>query len=160
MLHVTYPNQIFQGGKYKALPDHVTKVVAVIDDRDHYTVMEIDIPVEKVVIFDGLYKELDKRIDHVVSGMKQCMLQGLNDALRHRADEPSISNVGRSRHPQKAIHGYSLFLGLEEWRLESGELIKQVDTFNCGSIACMKILEIYNLTTLYEVNLMYNTNSI
>ncbi len=29
LLHVTYPNQILQEGKYKALPDHVTKVVAV-----------------------------------------------------------------------------------------------------------------------------------
>jgi hypothetical protein len=35
-----------------------------------------------------------------------------------------------------------------------------VDTFNCGPIACLKILEIYNLTTLYKVNLAYNTNSI
>jgi hypothetical protein len=81
------------------------------------------------------------------------MLLSLNDAIRHRANEPSISNVGKSRHSQKAIHGYSLFLGLEEWRLERGDFIKQVDTFNCGPIACMKILEINNLTTLYEVNL-------
>jgi hypothetical protein len=72
---------------------------------------------------------------------------GLNDAICHRADEPSVSNVGGSRRPQKAIHGYSLFLALEEWRLERGDFIKQVDTFNCGPIACMKILEIYNLTT-------------
>jgi hypothetical protein len=35
-----------------------------------------------------------------------------------------------------------------------------VDTFNCGPIACLKILEIFNLTTLYEVVLAYNTNSI
>ncbi len=35
-----------------------------------------------------------------------------------------------------------------------------MDTFNCGPIACLKILEIYNQTTLYEVNLAYNTNSI
>ncbi len=142
------------------LPDHVTKVVSVMHNRDHYAVMEIDIPVKKVVIFNGLYKELDKWMDHVISGMKQCMLLGLNDTLHHRADEPSVSNVGRSRHPQKAIHGYSFFLGLEEWRLERGEFIKQVDMFNCGPIACMKILEIYNLTTLYEVNLVYNMNSI
>ncbi len=38
--------------------------------------------------------------------------------------------------------------------------MKQVDTFNCGPIACLKILEIYNLTTLYEVNLAYQTHSI
>jgi hypothetical protein len=99
-------------------------------------------------------------MDHVVIGMKKCMLLGLNDALDHRANESSVSNVSRSRHPQKAIHGYSLFLGLEEWRLERGEFIKQVDTFNCGPIACMKVLEIYNLTTSSEVNLAYNTNSI
>ncbi len=41
-----------------------------------------------------------------------------------------------------------------------GNFVKQVDTFNCGLIACLKILEIYNLTTLYEVNLAYNINSI
>ncbi len=160
LLHVTYPNQILQEGKYKALPDHVTKVVAVMHDRDHCAMMEIDIPVKKVVIFDGLYKDLKKWMDHVVSGMKQCMLLGLIDAIHHRADEPSISNVGGSRHPQKAIHACSLFLGLEERRLERGDFIKQVDTFNCGPIACMKILDIYNLTTLYKVNLAYNTNSI
>jgi hypothetical protein len=122
-------------------------------------VMEIDIPVKKVVIFDGLYKDLDKWMDHVVSGMKQCMLLGLNYAFCHRPDEPSVSNVDGSRHPQKAIHGYSLFICLEEWRSERGDFIKQVDTFNCGPIACMKILKIYHLTT-YEVNLAYNTNSI
>jgi hypothetical protein len=99
-------------------------------------------------------------MDHVVSGMKRCMLLGLNDGIHHRANEPSVSNLGGSRRPQKAIHGYSLFLGLEEWRLEREDFIKQVDTFNCGPIACMKILEIYNLTTLYDVNLAYNTNTI
>ncbi len=160
LLHVTYPNQILQEGEYKALPDHVTKGVAVMHDRDHYAVMEINIPVKKVVIFDRLYKDLKKWMDHVVSGMKQCMLLDLNDTFGHRLDEPSISNVGGSRHPQKAIHGYSLFLGLEEWKLERGDFIKQMVMFYCGPIACLKILEPYSLTALYEVNLAYNTNSI
>jgi hypothetical protein len=60
LLHVTYSNQILQEGKYKAHPDHVTKVVSAMHNRDHYAVMEIDIPVKKVVIYDGLYRELDK----------------------------------------------------------------------------------------------------
>jgi hypothetical protein len=132
MFHVTYPNQILQEGEYKAVPHHVTKVVVVMHDRDHYAVMVIDISKKKVVIFDGLYKDLHKWMDHVISGMKQCMLLGLSDAICHTADEPSLSNVGGSRLPQKAIHGYSLLLGLEEWRLERGDFVKQVDTFNCG----------------------------
>ncbi len=162
LLHVTYPNQILQVGEYKAVPDHVTKVVAVMHNRDYYAVMVIDIPSKKVVIFDGLYKDLDKWMDHVISGMGQCMLLGLNDNIRHMADEPCLSDVGGSRRPQVSIHGYTLLLGLEEWRLERGDFVKQVDTFNCGpiAIACLTILEIYNLTTLYEVNLAYQTNSI
>ncbi len=122
--------------------------------------MEIDIPVKKVAIYNRLYRELGIWIDHVVSGIKRCMLVDLNAINHHRADEQSVSNVGRSRHPQKAIHGYSLFLSLEEWRLERGDFNKHVDLFNCGPIACMKILEIYKLTTSYEVKLAYNTNSI
>jgi hypothetical protein len=98
LLHVTHPNQILQEGKYKALPDHVIKVVAVMQVRDQYTMMEIDIHVKKVVIYDRLYRELDKWIDRFVSGMKQSMLLGLNATLHHRADEPSKSKVGRSRH--------------------------------------------------------------
>jgi hypothetical protein len=110
-------------------------------DRDHYAVMEIDILVKKVVIFDRLYKNLEKWMDHVVSGMKRCMLLGLNDMFCHMPDEPSVSNVGGSKRPQKAIHGYSLLFCLEEWRLVRGNFVKQVDTFYCGPIACLKILE-------------------
>jgi hypothetical protein len=39
-------------------------------DRDHYAVMEIDIPMKKDVIFNRLYKDLNKWMDHVISGMK------------------------------------------------------------------------------------------
>ncbi len=70
LLHVTYPNQILQVGKYKAVPDHVTKVVAVMHDRDHYAAMVIDIPGKKVVIFNRLYKDLDKWMDHVICGVR------------------------------------------------------------------------------------------
>jgi hypothetical protein len=88
------------------VPHHVTKVVAVMHNRDHYAVMVIDISEKKVVIFNGLYKNLHKWMDHVVSGMKRCMLLSLNGAIHHTADEPNLSNVGGSRHPQEAIHGY------------------------------------------------------
>ena len=53
-----------------------------------------------------------------------------------------------------SIEGYRLTLGIEDyWRFERGHFIKQLDSFNCGPIACVKILEMFHLTTKYEVNL-------
>jgi hypothetical protein len=49
---------------------------------------------------------------------------------------------------------------MDEWRFERGHFIKQLDSFNCGPIACMKILEMFHLTSDYEVNLAYRTNSV
>ena len=60
-----------------------------------------------------------------------------------------------------SIEGYRLTIGIEEFRrFERGHFIKQLDSFNCGPIACLKILEMFHLTTNYEVNLAYRTNSI
>ncbi len=60
-----------------------------------------------------------------------------------------------------SIEGYTLTISnVEEWRFERGHFIKQLDTFNCSPIACMKILEKFHLTSDNEVKLAYATNSI
>jgi len=60
-----------------------------------------------------------------------------------------------------SIEGYTLTIGnMDEWRFERGHFIKQLDMFNCGPTACMKILEMFHLTSDYEVKLAYHINSI
>ncbi len=44
--------------------------------------------------------------------------------------------------------------------LRGGHFVKQVDLFNCGPIAGTKILEMFHLTSAYEVKLGYDTNGI
>jgi hypothetical protein len=39
-------------------------------------------------------------------------------------------------------------------------VIKQTDPYNCGPIACTKILEMFHLTTVQEVNFLYAINAI
>jgi hypothetical protein len=162
LIHITYPNEFLQDGQYKSLPQGITRVVAVVHDRDHYGVLEIDIPSKKVLIYDGLYRDLDKWVDYVFSALKRCMLCNLQTNHLYAADEPKLMTLGRSRHAKMSIEGYRLTLGIHQhsWRFERGHFIKQLDSFNCGPIACMKILEMFNLTSDYEVNLAYRTNSI
>jgi len=153
--------EFLQVGQYKSVPQGITRVVAVTHDRNHYGVLEIDIPNKRVLIYDGLYRDLDRWLDYVFSAMKRCMLCDLRIPHLYRADEPKLMTHGRSRHTKMSIEGYTLTISnVEEWRFERGHFIKQLDTFNCGPIVCMKILEMFHLTSDYEVNLANRTNSI
>ncbi len=45
LIHITYPMEVLQEGQYKSVPQDITRVVAVLHDRDHYYgVLDIDIP--------------------------------------------------------------------------------------------------------------------
>jgi hypothetical protein len=161
LIHITYPNELLHEGQYKSIPPDITRVVAVVHDRDHYGVLEIDIPSRKVIIYDGLYRDLEKWVDYVFSALKRCRLCDLRNPNLYAPDEPKLMTLGRSRHAKLSIEGYRLTLGIENyWRFERGHFIKQLDSFNCGPIACLKILEMFHLTTDYEVNLAYRTNGI
>jgi hypothetical protein len=160
LIQVTFPKQTLVKGQYKALPQDVTTVVAVLHDADHYAVLEIDIPNKKVHVYDGLYRDLDRWVDHVFSAMKRCMLCDLQAAHLCESDQPKMMTLGASRHPRLSIEGYKLTVGNTEWKFQRGHFIKQVDLFSCGPIACAKILEMFHLTSPFEVKLAYDTNSI
>ncbi len=68
------PMEFLQEGQYKPVPTGIPRVVAVAHNRNHYGVLEIDIPNKRVVIYDGLYRDLDRWLDYVFSAMKCCML--------------------------------------------------------------------------------------
>jgi hypothetical protein len=161
LLHITHPMEFLQEGQYKSVPQGITKVVAVTHNRNHYGVLEIDIPNKRVVIYDGLYRDLDRWMDYVFSAMKRFMLCDLQIEHLYIADKLKIMTLGRSRHPKMSIEGYTLTIrNTDKWRFERGHFIKQLDSFNCSPIACTKVLEMFHLTSDYEVNLAYRTDNI
>ena len=105
LIHITYPNEFLQEGQYKSIPPDITRVVAVVHDRDHYGVLEIDIPSKKVIIYDGLYRDLDKWVDYVFSALKRCRLCDLRTTHLYAPDEPKFMTLGRSRHAKMSIKG-------------------------------------------------------
>ena len=105
LIHITYPNEFLQEGQYKSIPPDITRVVAVVHDRDHYGVLEIDIPSKKVIIYDGLYRDLDKWVDYVFSALKRCRLCNLRTTHLYAPDEPKLMTLGRLRHARMSIEG-------------------------------------------------------
>ncbi len=147
-------------GQYKAIPPCVTRVVAVLHEADHYAVLEIDILNKKIYVYDGLYRDLDRWLDYVFSAMKRCMICDLEAAHLCHPDDPKSMKVHGLRHPKMSIEAYKLTVGIHEWRFERGHFVKQMDPFNCGPIACTKIMEMFHLISAYEVKLAYAVNGI
>ena len=42
------------------------------------------------------------------------------------------------------VNGYDLIINSVKWRLIRGTFIVQTDGFNCGPIACLKVMELYS----------------
>ncbi len=61
---------------------------------------------------------------------------------------------------QKSIEGYQIEIGSSPWRYERGTFILQVDGFNCGPIACVKILEMFGLATHVDLELGYQMGTL
>jgi hypothetical protein len=92
--------------------------------------------------------------------MKHCMICGLEAAQEFFPNEPKYMKVGGSRQPKMSIKGYKLMLGSNVWRFERGHFVKQTDPFNCGPIACTKIMEMFQLILEYKVKIAYAVNGI
>ena len=57
--------------------------------------------------------------------------------------------------------GYMLTFDLSQhWELERGHFVMQVEGYNCGPIACAKVLEIFGLVTEFEIQHAYKIGTI
>ena len=71
-----------------------------------------------------------------------------------------IPGKGR-RGPVRLTQGYLLSFNVsQQWRLERGHFVRQLEGYNCGPIACTKILEVFGLVTEFEVNNAYGLGTI
>ncbi len=95
LIQVTFLKETLVEDQYKTLPQGVTTVVAVLHDADHYAVLEIDIPNKKVIVYDRLYRDLDRWLDHAFSAMKRCLLCDLEAAHLCESDQPKKMMLGR-----------------------------------------------------------------
>ena len=142
LIHVTYPREDIEAA---AIPPNITTVVGILHDKNHYAVLEINIIEKRINIYDGLYRDMDGWFMHVFAALKRCNLCPRTVNPNPVADEQVL--VKRGRLPKMSIEGYTFDIGNDSWKYVRGNFIRQVDGFNCGPIACVKILEIFRLAS-------------
>jgi len=81
-------------------------------------------------------------------------------------DAPSAPFASHSRRPKPIINGYSITFPMQQasdsgkWRLERGQFIHQTDGFNCGPIACLKLMDLFDKISLPYPHTFYETTNI
>jgi hypothetical protein len=112
------------------------------------------------MIYDGLgVAPLLNWSQHFVNALETCQLVRGRATQSIIGDPPVLGQHPRTRNKSTEVVGYSITLDNQEWRFERGSFVAQTDGYNCGPIACLKILEIYSLVSLEQVKLAYSINS-
>jgi hypothetical protein len=133
LIHCQFPRLTPDESECKDLSIGTERIVSVLHDVDHYTVLEIDIPRRYMKVYDGLKRCLTRWETHIVNILKRCGLAG-------RDDTPHF-NWKDNNTWQKVRELF--FINCGSWLIESDLKIQQRDSHNCGPIACMKVMEMY-----------------
>ena len=113
--------------------DGKTHLVSVACARSHFAVLFYDIERHSVIVYDGLFMKLTTWQHHVMHTLKKYGLQ------RHDAQ---CNVVVKTKPPELELY----FEDKDEpWVVYNDHTILQVDGYNCGPIACLKVMEIYGI---------------
>ncbi len=58
------------------------------------------------------------------------------------------------------MNGYDIIIAMKKWQLEIGYFLHLLDGNNCGSIACMKIMELFHAIDVEEAREVYEKKNI
>jgi len=113
----------------RSLHPGIIKVVSVLHHVNHFAVFSADIPTKTITIFDGL-----------MCSLKDWEVRSRNILQRCRLIPLDIEcNFEFTNHTGKLVGGESC------WIIKStNSFINQYDSYNCGPIACLKIMDIFN----------------
>ena len=90
--------------------------------------------------------------------MKRCGLIPL--AVTHRVSGHNFASEPARTRQTPSAEGFEVQFDNETWRLWRGSFVQQVDGFNCGPIACMKVLELFLLLDERDVRSAYSSHRI
>jgi hypothetical protein len=135
----------------------VDRLVAILHNDCHYIVLEVNIPERMFLIYDGLSCEFLEGPHHCSQEVYVVGFVFFDSSSTVCVPDAAVPPVfSRSRKPRYISNGYSFTFPLsspsdeklEQWRLERGYFIHQMDGFNCGLIACLKVMEFFGIVTI------------
>jgi hypothetical protein len=122
--------------------DGMTHFVSVAFAKNHFAVLLYDIKSREVIVYDGLNYSLKTWESHITHTLRKYGLQKW-DAQAHVE-----VTTGRDREQVLELCFDDMY---SPWVVSSDPILKQHDAFNCGPIACLKVMEIYGILPMNSI---------
>ena len=137
-------------------------IVGIFHSSDHYGIAEVDHLKSRIVtIYDGLYWPLSTWMDNITQLLKKCRLIDLDVlGIECIPDLPSLLIIPGHRRGKEVVNGMTLVINRVKWRVVRGVFLVQNDSFNCGPIACVKLMELYQRIDLVSSEKCYGSGRI
>ena len=107
--------------------------MSVLHDKDHFVVLLVKVQTKRAFIFDGLRRSLRNFKEHLLTVLKCTKL-----VSRIAPCQYDITGAG------SRIERINLNVDGQEWTLSTSFFTRQADAHNCGPIAAVKIMDLFN----------------
>ena len=158
----TYEKQVVIPTDLLTVPRLCKTIVGVFHSRDHYAIAHIDhCKSRTITIYDGLFWPLSTWMDNITQILKKCRLVDLNVvSIEVIDDSPTKYIVPGHRRGKEMVNGLTIIIERVKWRVIRGEFLTQTDGYNCGPIACLKLMEIFQRIDLESSQKCYEKGRI
>jgi hypothetical protein len=100
-------------------------------------------------------------MDNITQLLKKCRLIDLDVlGIECIPDLPSLLIIPGHRRGKEVVNGMTLVINRVKWRVVRGVFLVQNDSFNCGPIACVKLMELYQRIDLVSSEKCYGSGRI
>jgi hypothetical protein len=159
---ITYEKSTVIPSDLLTVPRLFKTIVGIFHSRDHYAVANIDhCKSRTITIYDGLYWDLTTWMDNIEQLLKKCRLVDLNAvSIEVIGDSPTKFIVPGHRRGKEMVNGLIIIFEQVTWRVIRGDFLTQTDGFNCGPIACLNVMELFQRIDLESSQKCYEKGRI
>jgi hypothetical protein len=127
MVAAQTPKSVVKQHNVTQCEDGVTHLVTVVYKNSHFAVLLFDFHDRHVMVYDGLNATIKRWTKHVSIVLRKYGLERWDEEPQIRVGFDCVGHTVETT----------------PWTIEKHPVLKQHNGFNCGPIACLKVMEIY-----------------
>jgi hypothetical protein len=142
-----FPQAQVKASNVVMLDRMTSHLLLVAFKNDHFAVLEFNVSMREVLVFDGLCRKINQWKEHVIHTIRTYGLVDVSAGAK--------STFSEQRKQSSTAQRVEITFGDQAgapWILRNSVYLQQKDSHNCGPIACAKVMEVLGYVEKGTIN--------